>query len=148
MRTIQLMSIIYRKNKNKYEFLLLKRIPEKGGFWQPPCGGLEKEDKSKLEGCFREIKEETGISKDKIIKIIENIHSFTMNKHYLTKEPIKPITEYVFAFEVDKNVNVKLDSNIYPEHSEYCWVSFDKALNLLKWENNKDSFKKLKEVLL
>ena len=35
--------IIFRKVQTDYEFLLLKRIPEKGGFWQPISARIEKD---------------------------------------------------------------------------------------------------------
>ena len=51
-------------------FLLLKRTPQDGGFWQPLTGTVE--DGEKLSDCLkRELNEETGI-KD-IITLLENI---------------------------------------------------------------------------
>ena len=38
---IQVQCIIFRKTNNSFEFLLLKRVPSKGGFWQSLTGGLE-----------------------------------------------------------------------------------------------------------
>ena len=37
--------IVFRKIKTNYEFLLLKRSPEEGDFWQPIGGKVEKGDK-------------------------------------------------------------------------------------------------------
>ncbi len=139
--------IVFRKNDNIYEFLLLKRIQKKGGFWQPPCGGLEKEDNSKLEAAYRELLEETNITKENVIRVIEEVDVFEINKHYLTGKPIPTITEYVFGFEVNSSLSVSIHNNIYPEHEKFVWVPFDKALNLLKWENNKAAFKKLNQLL-
>lgn len=148
MRTIQIECIVFRKVNDSFEFLLLKRIPKKGGFWQPPCGGLEETDKSKLDAAYREIYEETGISKNQITNVIKNVHHFVMDKHYLTQEPIPPIEEFVFGFEVNKQVTAVIDKNIYPEHDEFRWVSFDEAIKLLKWDNNIDAFKKLYSILI
>ena len=148
MRTIQLQCIIFRENKGSYEFLLLKRILEKGGFWQPSCGGLEKNDKSKLDACYREILEETGIKKEDIIRVIEEVYSYTYGKHYLTGESIPPITEYVYAFEVGMEIEVKIENNIHNEHEKYDWISYDKAIELLKWKDNKKAFKKLNSILV
>lgn len=147
MRRIQIECIVFRKKGRIHEFLLLKRIPKKGGFWQPPCGGLEKEDGSKLEAAYREILEEANIHRESVIRVIEDVDVFEINKHYLTEEPIPTITEYVFGFEVDPNISISIQDNIYPEHERFEWVSFEKALNLLKWENNKAAFTKLKRLL-
>ncbi|MFC1733351.1 NUDIX pyrophosphatase [candidate division KSB1 bacterium] len=145
MRTRQVLSIIYRKN-NIYEFLLLKRIPDKGGFWQPPSGGIEG-DESILEACYREIQEETGITREKIIKSTESVHCFVIDRHYITDEKIAPTTEYACAFEVKNDIKITLDANVYPEHEEYRWVTYEQAMKMLKWQNNKDAFIKLKKIL-
>ncbi|MFP4401555.1 MAG: NUDIX hydrolase [Candidatus Woesearchaeota archaeon] len=146
-RTTQLECIVYRRNNNKIEYLILKRTPEKGGFWQPVCGGLEKDDSSLLDGAFRELKEEANISKDDVMNIIKNVHYFEMTKHYLTGEPIPKVKEYVFGFEIYHEFEVSIDNNIYVEHTEFRWVDLNEALSLLKWENNKNAFKKLENKL-
>lgn len=147
-KNIQLECIIYRKVEKNYEFLLLKRIPSKGGFWQPCTGGLESDDAGLLQGAYREIKEETGISPDQIINVIEDVHYFVMDKHYLTGEPIPKIEEHCFGFEVGLRVEVSINNNIYVEHEEFRWVGIEDALKMLKWENNKDAFKKLMRLLI
>jgi 8-oxo-dGTP pyrophosphatase MutT (NUDIX family) len=147
MRNIQLECIVFRKKKNKLEFLLLKRIPEKGGFWQPPCGGMEEADKSLLEAAYRELSEEANATKKDVIRVIENVHSFEITKHYLTGEPIPPLKEYVLGFEVKADFTPVLDNNIYIEHEEMRWVGFKEALKLLEWENNKEGFRKLHSLI-
>ncbi len=147
MRTAQLFCIVFRKKGTDYEYLLLRRIPTKGGFWQAVSGGFEKTDASRLEGAYRELKEETGIDKKQVVRVLEDVHQYTYDKHYLTGKPITPITEYAYGFEVGMNVEVCIDRNIYTEHDEYRWVSFEEALQLLKWEENKEAFRKLKEKL-
>jgi len=145
MGKFQVEALVFRNTGKSYEYLLLKRIKEKGGFWQPPCGRVENE--SIMDAAYREVFEETGISKNQIITIIEKVHYFVMNKHYLTQEPIEPIEEFVFAFEVPNDITISIDNNIYTEHEEFKWVSFNEAINLLKWDNNKDSFRKLNSIL-
>ena len=92
--------------------------------------------------------EEANIGKENIIKVSENVHYFEITKHYLTGELISTIKEYVFGFEVDDDFNVLIDKNICVEHEEIKWVSFEEAIKLLKWENNKDGFRKLNEILI
>ncbi len=147
MRTIQLECIVFRKKNTDFEFLLLKRIPTKGGFWQPVCGGMEEKDKSILDAAFRELKEEANIGQKDILNIFPNIHNFEINRHYLTGQTIQTITEHVFGFEIDSNFFININKNIYPEHEEIKWASFKDALNLLKWEDNKNGLKKLYEIL-
>lgn len=141
------MCIIYRINNGKYEFLLLKRTPKKGNFWQPVGGKVEEFDKSLLDAAIREIEEETGITKNNISKIIENFYNFSYDKHYLTGEPIPKIDEFVFAFEISRDPKINLDKNPDKEHQKYAWSDYNKSLKKFKWNNNKMAFKKLKELL-
>ena len=131
-------AIAFRKKEN-YEFLLLKRIPEKGGFWQPVTGGLEEE--TRLEGAYRELQEEVSITKDNIIRTFENVH-----EHQFERENVH-IQENVFAFEVSPDTEVSIHNNIYPEHEEFTWVSFETAMEMLKWDSNKESFRRLRELI-
>lgn len=147
MEKIQLECIVFRKNGDKYEFLLLKRTPSMGGFWQPPCGKMEERDKDLMDGCLREIYEETSIKKENIIRIIEGVHYFEMDKHYLTGEKIPTIKEFVSAYEVGLDTRVDMKENQDKEHDEFRWVNYDEAIQMLKWENNKEAFKSLHKIL-
>jgi dihydroneopterin triphosphate diphosphatase len=132
----QIEAIVFRKNKNDYEFLLLKRIPEKGGFWQPVTGEIEENETTK-EAVKREISEEIGT--DKILQIIEDVYHFILEG--TGKE------EFVFGAEIDSNVKLTFDKNIYQEHEEHKWCSYDEAMQLLKWPGNKEGLKRLNEVV-
>jgi 8-oxo-dGTP pyrophosphatase MutT (NUDIX family) len=147
MRTQQVECFVFRQNKGEFEYLLLKRIPVKGSFWQPPCGGVE-QGEDLLSAAYREIEEETSIKRKDILKVISDVHTFVVDKHYLTGESITPITEYVFGFKVSNSTLVSIEENIYPEHEEYRWVSLEEALGLLKWDNNKEGLQALYKKLL
>ena len=131
---IQIEAILFNRTDGKIQYLLLKRILEKGGFWQPVTGGLE-EGETKIEALKREIREETGIKN--IIKIIENVHYFEFLYPHLVKE-------YAFGVEVSSDERVVLDGK---EHSEFKWCSFQEALRLVEWKGNKDALKKLDRIL-
>ena len=131
---IQIEAILFKRTDGKIQYLLLKTIPRRGGFWQPITGGLE-EGETKREALKREIREETGMTN--IIKIIENVHYHEFLAPHLVKE-------YVFGVEVSSNEKVVLDGK---EHSEFKWCSFQEALRLMKWKGNKDALKKLDKIL-
>ncbi|UCF59365.1 MAG: NUDIX pyrophosphatase, partial [Candidatus Bathyarchaeota archaeon] len=54
------------------------------------------------------------------------------------------IKEYVFGVEISSVEKIVLDGE---EHSEFRWCSFQEALNLLKWKENKEALTKLNEIL-
>jgi len=131
---IQVEAIIFRRKGSIVEYLLLKRLPERNGFWQPVTGGVE-EGENLEEALRREIEEETGVKG--FISIMEGIH------YYEFADPV-PNREYAFGVEVSPNEKVTLDGK---EHSEYCWCDLQEALRLLHWEENKEAFKKLDDYL-
>jgi len=131
---IQVEAIIFRRNGNKVEYLLLKRLPERNGFWQPVTGGVE-EGETRKEALCREIREETGIKN--IIAVLEDLYLFEFSDPNLNQE-------YVYGVEVSPSEEIMLDQK---EHSEYRWCSFQEALQLLHWKENKKALRKLNMTL-
>jgi len=129
--------IIFRFVNDSYEYLLLKRIPAKGGFWQPVSGGLEGQEKLS-DAVTREVKEETGITKIK--RIIEGVYEFNL-------EEALDLKEYVFGAEIDPKARIVFDKNIYQEHDDHRWCLFEEAIKLLKWPGNKEGLRKLHKIL-
>jgi dihydroneopterin triphosphate diphosphatase len=147
MRTDQVECIVFRRNENKIQFLLLKRIKEKGGFWQPITGDVENTDKNIISAALRELEEETNIKQHDIIHTFENIYSFEMTKHYLTNKNIPTITEHVFGFEIKPRTKIIITNNTYQEHEKIKWVTFEEAIKLLKWDSNKKGFEILNKII-
>jgi 8-oxo-dGTP pyrophosphatase MutT (NUDIX family) len=131
---IQVEAIIFRRNSNMIEYLLLKRLPDRNGFWQPVTGCLE-EGETRTEALRREIKEETGIKN--LIRVIEGIYYFEFSDPNLNQE-------YVYGVEVSSTEEVTLDGK---EHSEYRWCRIKDALQLLSWKENKEALEKLNTIL-
>ncbi len=131
---IQVEAIIFRRNNNMVEYLLLKRLPERNGFWQPVTGGME-EGETRVEALLREVMEETGIKNT--VGVIEGLYWFEFS------DP-NAIQEYVYGVEVSPSEEIVLDRR---EHSEYRWCNFQEALQLLRWKENKDALRKLHMAL-
>ena len=131
---IQVEAIIFRRNGDTVEYLLLKRLPDRNGFWQPVTGGLE-EGETQTEALRREIKEETGIKN--LIRVIEDLYYFEFSNPNLNQE-------YVYGVEVSSTEEVVLDGR---EHSEYRWCGIKDALQLLYWKENKEALEKLNKIL-
>lgn len=141
----QIGCIVFRKSKG-YEFLLLKRVESRGGFWQGVTGGVEG-DESVVDAVYREVFEETRIRREDVISFIEDVFECEFetegfNKLFGRKTIIK---SYDFGMQVSKEQRIVIDPK---EHNEYKWVSYNQALKLLKWENNKNALKELKKKLI
>lgn len=116
-------------------FLMLKRVPEKGGFWQPITGNVEKEE-SFEEAATREVREETGIFI--ILKLINTGYSFDFFDDNRLQH------EIVFGAEIKEEAEIILSQ----EHTEFKWVNKEEALNnYLKWPGNKEGLKKISQIL-
>jgi dATP pyrophosphohydrolase len=131
---IQVQGILFRKINGEIQYLLLKRTPEKEGFWQPVTGGLE-EGEARVEALKREVWEETGIKN--VVGIVENVDYFEYSDAHFIKE-------YVFGVEVHPNEKIAIDGK---EHSQFRWCSLQEALELLKWDENKKALSRLNEIL-
>ena len=143
-KPIQIGCIIFRKTK-EYEFLLMKRIKNRGDYWQCVTGGVE-DTESTLGAAYREVFEETGIKKEEVIRVIKDFFECEFETESFNKLFGKKtiITSYDFAFQVNNNQKIKLDPI---EHDEYKWLKFDEAIKLLKWDNNKNALRELNKVL-
>ncbi len=126
--------IVFKREENFCSFLLLKRSPEDGGFWQPITGTLEMEE-SIRQCMLRELEEETGIGE--VLNVSEEIHRFSWQKKDYT------VVEMVYGVEVPHQ-----DITLSREHTEYRWCGFDEAMQLLEKENNKNAFSAFKSKLL
>ena len=122
--------VVYRTNRNRILYLLLKRKLHWKG-WEFPKGGVENRE-SILKSIKREIKEETGQMPANITEQVIN-GKFRYDKEYADRKGLIGQTYQLFSAEI-KNKKIKIDGL---EHSNYKWLDFDKAFSLLTWPNQK-----------
>jgi len=121
-----------------FKILILKRVPEREGHWQPITGGIEEGEKPS-DTVKREIYEETGINKLERIIDLKYSFIFTTNWHgKLTK-----MREMCYAAEIKKVMLIRLSN----EHEEYKWCTEEEVKKYLKWEHNLIAFNKLIRIL-
>lgn len=124
--------IPYRYTEDKSVlYLLIKRTPQDGGYWQPVTGTLN--DGEKLLDCLkRELREETGIKENQILSISDVLYKFDWkNKHGDT------VLEFVYAIEYPEGLEIVLSPD---EHDDYRWCTYDVAMETLFTQNNKNAF--------
>lgn len=117
-----------------FKVLILKRTPERSGYWQPVCGSVENGEE--LKGAvIREIFEETGITDIK--SIIDLNYTFTYSE---TKNcELMDMQDFCFAVEISSISDIELSD----EHEEYKWCSYSEVKEYLKWEHNLIALEKL-----
>ena len=129
---------VFRKKMNGMEFLLLKRGEKEiyGGLWQMVTGKVRKGEKA-YNAALREIKEETGL-KPKRFWVTPNVNPFYSHENnYISLIP-------VFAAEVGETSRV----TICNEHTEFKWLTPDKAKKMLAWPGQRKSVDIITEYFL
>lgn len=128
---------IYRKVRDTFEYLLLKRNYNEtyAGIWSIAGGKIEKDEKA-LEAALREMKEETGL-KAKRLFLLEKVSVFF--EHRDDKMHLVP----VFLAEAKDNDGVILSE----EHSEFAWMNFDEAYEKIHWKDWKKNLKTIHRIL-
>ncbi|MBI2629562.1 NUDIX domain-containing protein [Candidatus Pacearchaeota archaeon] len=122
--------IVYRKEKDKIIYLLLKRRLHWKG-WEFPKGGVEDRE-GFIKAVKRELKEETGL-KIKNLRDMKIKGKFDYSKELEDRKGIKGMTWKLFLAEAGSG-KVKIDRK---EHSDYSWEEFSIAGKMLKWANQK-----------
>ena len=115
------------------EFLLL-HYPE--GHWDFPKGVIESGEGHE-QAALRETKEETNLE-------VEIIPGFKQEIHYSFERDGEKTSKTVYFFlGKSKTKDVKLSW----EHTAFAWLSYEKALQKLTFENAKDLLRKAKKFL-
>ena len=117
---------------NKKEILVGRRLDHPSGFWQMPQGGIDEKENPE-EAVWREMMEEIGTNKAKLIK-----KSNQWIKYDIPSDTLKTLpwghkyigqTQKWFAFEFtgeERDINVGTDN---PEFSEWKWTKIDSIVD-------------------
>jgi 8-oxo-dGTP pyrophosphatase MutT (NUDIX family) len=120
-----------------WEYLLLRRVPGRGGFWQGITGGVEAGEE--LAGAaVRELAEEAGLVPS-ALEQIDCSYTLSMQDEWreLYAAGVEEIVEYVFLALVDRQQEPALSW----EHDAWQWCSLEEALGLLSYPGNIEALK-------
>jgi len=126
--------VVFNKENYEIKYLLL-HYPH--GHWDLAKGKIEAGE-TKKEAALRELKEETGLEA-RIIPGFEESFSY----HFTGVDDISSRkTIYFFIGEVES-----MEVTLSHEHVDYAWLTFDKVLERLTFENAKKLIKKAHHFL-
>ena len=115
-------AVVYRDIKGEVRYLLIKN--KRSAHWGFPNGHIEPGE-TKQQTAVREVLEETGIH----VKLINGFES---------------VSKYKIQNKIEKVVSIFVGTTndtstcIQPEEIEdYIWLTYDRALSILKFENDK-----------
>ena len=141
---IQVLVYPVRNTNEDWEYLVLKRIRERGGFWQGVTGAPENSE-TLSEGAKRELFEETGYSPLNLIKTVI-AYNIPMQDRWkdIYPEGTKEIPEFLFIAIIHQPGPPKID---LIEHNDWKWCSYEEAMNLLSLEDNKRALEYVQKFL-
>ena len=125
-------AVVFRDIRGEVRYLLIKN--KRSAHWGFPKGHIE-EGETKKETAYREVLEETGIH----INIIDGFES--ISKYKIRDRIEKTVSIFVGT---TKDTSTVIQAS---EIEDYIWLTFDKAMNLLKFDNDKNILKNAYDFL-
>lgn len=125
-------AIVYRIINGEVRFLLIKN--KRSANWGFPKGHMERGENEK-ETAYREVLEETGIH-------ARFLPDFRYKSEYSIQGRIEKKVIIFLATTDDTSTIIQRE-----EIEEYLWLKFDKAMNSLKFPNDKNLLRKANEYL-
>lgn len=125
-----------------FEFAVFKRTDT--DYWQAIAGGGE-DIETPLEAARREAAEEAGIAPDsEFIQLdsIESIPVIEFSNSYLWGDDVYVIPQYCFGVLVREEIMV-----LSHEHSEYRWLRYQEAYDMVKFDGNRTALWELNKRL-
>lgn len=129
---MKIQAILYRSG-DSIEYLLLKRPEERGGYWTPITGHVEKGEQL-LDALVREIEEETGIT--------NTTYTIDLRVPFRYRQGDDEVEEHAFAVQVEER-----DIRLSKEHTEYEWLGYDEAYSRLRWEEHRTCLRVLNDMI-
>lgn len=139
---------LFRHTDDGARFLMLRRCPGRGGFWQG-VSGAPLASETEPEAAVREVAEETGFDIGDSIFPLGVGYTYALHPeltdhwHQLYGPGIDRVSVVTFAAEPSEG-----DPVLDPlEHDDFSWCSYEEADALLDWPMERDALPGRRETL-
>jgi 8-oxo-dGTP pyrophosphatase MutT (NUDIX family) len=130
---------LFTRNGQSASFLMLRRIPTRGGFWQGVTGAPSAHE-SDAQAAVREVREETGFDVSANLLCIGVEYRYRLSSEVARKgiyaAHVRAIQVVSFGAEVPEQTAPRLDPD---EHDAFVWCSYQEAAEMLDWPVEKDA---------
>jgi len=126
-------SFLLKKDSGNYRVLLLKRKDTIEGAWAGVGGGIKEGEKA-WQAILREIKEETGLTPEKLYSADTCEQFYEIDKDTIWTAP-------VFVAYVLENAAVTINE----EHSEFEWFTLEEAILTVSFPEQRRILKHIQE---
>lgn len=126
-------AVVFRRINEEHRFLLIKN--RRSNHWGFPKGHMEKGE-TREETAIREVLEETGIH-------INIIDGFCRDSQYKIGSRIEKRVEVFLASTEDTQTIIQKE-----EIEDYIWLRYPEALDMLKFENDKDILASVRDFMI
>lgn len=138
----QVLVLPYRYREGQLEVAVFLRSDIK--IWQFIAGGGE-DLETIVEAAYRELSEEISLHHIHPLMTLDSLCTiprsfFSESAHW--PEELYVVPEHCFAIDL-----VNFEPVLSEEHLEYRWLNYQEALDLLKWDSNKNALWELRQRL-
>jgi 8-oxo-dGTP pyrophosphatase MutT (NUDIX family) len=121
------------------EFLVMRRAPERLGYWSLVAGGLEPEE-TPQEAAQRELLEETDLRAEVRLLPISLSYSLRDDPPAIRARygpGIERVTVHAFVADAEAGWEPTLDA----EHDVYRWCGLEEAVELMAYETTREALR-------
>lgn len=120
-------AVVYRIINGEYRYLLIKN--KRSAHWGFPKGHVE-DDETAEETAIREVFEETGLH-------IDIVPNFESRSEYTIQGKVEKSVTIFLAKTTDTHTIIQKE-----EIEDYVWLNYNKAMDTLKFENDRSILRK------